>query len=226
MDGSPTWIQHNTAGAGGVVYGVQDGRIVQHGQPRIRILFLAANPAGTTHLALDTEAREITEKLRLARDRDTFEFVTRWAVRPADLLQQLNEQAPQIVHFSGHGAAAGEIVLSSADGRSQPVTADALARLFQVMKDNVRVVVLNACYSAVQAQAIARHIDHVVGMNKPIDDRSATVFAASFYSALAFGRSVAEAFDQGKIALMLHGMPDHDVPELITRPGAAPTDHW
>jgi CHAT domain-containing protein len=214
-------VHHN----GPTAYGTNSSAVqpsAPEAGPQIRILWLAANPLSTARLALDEEAREVTEKLRLARDREVFEFITRWAVRPADLLQHLNEHRPRVVHFSGHGDSAGMIALSAGEGNSRPVTTAALAEMFRIVRDEVRLVVLNACYSAVQAQAIGQHIDHVVGMLQPIDDRSAVIFAAAFYSALGFGRPVHEAFEQGKVALMLHGMPDHDVPNLLTRPGADP----
>jgi hypothetical protein len=50
---------------------------------KTRILLLAANPSSTPRLAVDEEAREINEKLRLAQNRDSFELITCWAVRPA-----------------------------------------------------------------------------------------------------------------------------------------------
>lgn len=229
-DLTPSWVQHNTAGPNSTVFAVQGGNLYRHNatgeswapgpQQRVRILFLAANPLATSRLALDEEAREITEKLRNSRDREAFDLITRWAVRPGDLLQHLNEHEPQIVHFSGHGSAGGEIVLSDG-GDSRPVRPAALTELFRIMKETVRVVVLNACWSVTQAQMIGQHIDHVVGMRQPINDRSATIFAASFYSALGFGRTVGAAFDQGRTSLLLHNMPDHDVPQLMSRSGAA-----
>jgi CHAT domain-containing protein len=186
----------------------------------IRILMLAANPGATPRLALDEEAREIEGQLRLSQDRDAFDLITCWAVRPDDLLQHFNRYRPQIVHVSGHGSAAGEIILSAGAGVEHRVSTEALAELFRIMKDDVRIVVLNACHSAVQAQAIGQHIDYIIGMRAPIGDRSATVFAAAFYSALGFRRTVQEAFEQATTALMLHGLPGHTIPELIVRPGA------
>src|SRR4051794_34439370 len=56
------------------------------------------------------------------------------------------------------------------------VSAFALNRLFGVLKDNIRVVVLNACYTRAQADAIADVIDCVIGMNAAIDDEAARVF--------------------------------------------------
>jgi hypothetical protein len=235
---TPQSVQNVSAiGQGSVASGAMHGNVVYHAPAastpaktrstgssdrRIRILMLAANPWPGAQLALGEEAREITEKLTLSRDRDDFDLVTRWAVRPADLLQSINEHRPHIVHFSGHGTQTGEIVLAAAGGGYQPVTPEALAAVFRATPDNTRLVLLNACYSAVQAQAIGRHIDFIVGMRAPIDDRSAAIFAAALYSALGFGRSVRQAFDQGVAALMLNGMPDHDVPQLHIRHEADP----
>lgn len=68
-----------------------------------KILFLAANPKGTSPLQLDREAREIGEELRRLHQDDRFSLEQRWAVRPRDIQQAMLEVSPQIVHFSGHG---------------------------------------------------------------------------------------------------------------------------
>ncbi|WP_283771185.1 hypothetical protein QQL38_13630 [Pseudomonas syringae] len=39
------------------------------------------------------------------------EFHTRWAVRPMDVFQAMNELKPTIVHFSGHGTTADTLVV-------------------------------------------------------------------------------------------------------------------
>jgi hypothetical protein len=230
--------QTNTANDGGTVYANQGtGNQIVNGDPtapsrdtagpptggdRIRVLMRAANPASTARLALDEEAREIGEKLRLARDRDMFELITQLAVRPTDLLRCLNEFRPRIVHFSGHGDRAGQIVLSAGGGSGQPVDAPALAELFRVMRQDIRVVVLSACHSGPQARAIGAHIDYVVGMRATVYDGAATVFAAEFYSALGFQRTIPEAFEQAVVAVRVHGLRGYDMPELIARPGADP----
>ena len=188
----------------------------------IKVLFLSSNPEGTPALKLDEEARLITQKIRASEYRDVLKLETLWAVRPDDLLQALNEHKPQIVHFSGHGSESGEIVLMDNNRQAKPVSAEALKMLFTTLKDNIRVVVLNACYSEIQAQAIAEVIDCVVGMSTAIGDEAAIVFAASFYRAIGFGRSIKEAFDQGKTAIMLEGIPESSTPQLLIRKGVDP----
>src|SRR4051794_33165812 len=186
---------------------------------KVKVLFLAANPAGTQRLQLDEEIRQITEKIRASQYRDSLELVSRWAVRPDDLMQALLEVKPHVVHFSGHGSSAQELILLDDQGHPKPVSKAALASLFRTLKDNVRVVVLNACYSRPQAEALAQTIDCTIGMNRAIGDEAAIVFAASFYRAIGFGRSVQDAFELGKAALLLEGIPEDQTPELLTHPG-------
>jgi class 3 adenylate cyclase len=188
---------------------------------RIKVLFLAANPVGTPALRLDEEIREIQAKLRAAEHRD-LELISRMAVGPDDLQQALLEHRPHVVHFSGHGSRAEKIALEAGDGTAKPVSKTALVRLFQVLKDNVRVILLNACYSRPQAEAITQVIDCAIGMNEAIGDRAAITFAASFYRALGFGRSVKEAFELGRAALLLEDSPEANTPELLIRSGVDP----
>jgi hypothetical protein len=186
---------------------------------KIKVLFLAANPAGTVLLKLDEEIRQITAKVRAAAYRDSLELVSRWAVRPDDMLQALLEVKPDVVHFSGHGSDAAELVLLNEQGRPKRVSKQALVHLFRTLKDNIRLVVLNACYSRPQAEAIAGIIDCTIGMNRAIKDKAAIVFAGSFYRAIGFGCSIQESFDLGKAALLLEGIPGTTTPELLVRKG-------
>jgi hypothetical protein len=189
---------------------------------KIKILFLSANPTDQNRLSLDEEYRAITEKIRASEYRDSVELISAWAVRAADLLQSLNQYKPQIVHFCGHGSRSGQLILVDSDGTSNPVSAVAIKELFRIFKDNIHVVLLNACYSRFQAEAIKEVIDCVIGMNAKIDDRKAITFAASFYGAIGFGHSVKGSFEQGKAALLLDGISEADTPELLVKPNVDP----
>lgn len=187
-----------------------------------KIVLFASNPQGTGQLALDKEVREIEAKIRAAGYRDPLRLISKSAVRPDDLLQALNEHRPQIVHFSGHGSDREEILLADDQGNIKPVGNRALGALFRTMKDNVRLVLLNACFSQPQAQTIIQHIDCAIGMSKAIGDNAAITFAASFYRALGFGGSINEAFEQGRTALLLEGIPEEETPLLLVRTGVDP----
>lgn len=191
--------------------------ICEESQKIIKILFLASNPTDTTRLRIDKEFRVIDQVLRQSEYRNKFDIKQHWAVRVIDLQSYLLRYKPDIVHFSGHGHPSSEIVLEDNLGNSHPVSVRALSQLFSILKDNIKCVVLNACYSEQQAQAITEHIDCVIGMSKAIVDKAAISFAAAFYQALGFGRDVKTAFDLGCVQLELENLEEQDTPKLIAR---------
>jgi AAA-like domain/CHAT domain len=208
--------------------------------PIKKILILAANPIDSVRLSLEREVSEIRTTLQLSKNRDRFEIAARGSVRPNELQQYLYDLQPQIVHFSGHGL--GSLIadneqLSSRkftpildddlqpqglmfeddNGRSKVVSGVALANLFDLFRDQVVCVVLNACYSAQQAQEIVKYIPYVVGMNRAIGDLAARKFSQGFYRAIWDNRSIEEAFLSGKNAIELDGIPEDLTPVLLKR---------
>lgn len=188
----------------------------------MRVLVLSANPTTTNVVLLDEEFRAIEQNIRLSEYRNRLDVVSKWAVRPDDLQLALLQHKPTIVHFSGHGSGSPGIVLhGDVPGTDSVVTGDALMHLFATLKRNIRMVVLNACESAEQAEAIIKVVDFVVGMGAAIDDDSARKFAGSFYLGIASGESVKTAFQLGISAVKLHGLPDDNVPRLYVRVGVS-----
>ena len=89
----------------------------------------------------------------------------------------------------------------------------ALANLFKRFADRgLECVVLNSCYSEVQANAIAENIDFVVGMNSAIGDGAAIKFAVGFYDELGAGWSYEDAYNGGCDAIALQGIPEEHTP--------------
>jgi hypothetical protein len=192
------------------------------------ILFLAANPTGTDPLALGEEARSIQVELERSGYRDCFALETRWAAQPLDLLRELRKLKPTVVHFSGHGGPPTGtdghepqrgLFFQGPDGRAQVVTAQALRETFGAAGSSVKPVVLSACYSDMQAEALRAHVDCVVGMSGAIVGGATRNFAIGFYGGLGERESVAAAFRQGRAAISLEGLRDTDRPQLRVRDG-------
>lgn len=134
----------------------------------ITVLFFATNPKGTSQLRLDEEARSIQEMIRKSEHRDSISFVTRWAVRPLDILQAINEINPDVIHFSGHGAVSGDLILENTDGSPKPVTKEAITQTIMSSSDKIHLLFFNACFSYEQAQEIVQHVDAAIGMTTSI----------------------------------------------------------
>jgi hypothetical protein len=192
---------------------------LQNPPDQITVLFLASNPLDQQQLRLDEEVRSISEMIRKSEHRDAVRLESRWAVRPLDVLQAINESRPRIVHFSGHGSDEDEIVFQDNSGNAKLVTKEAIVQTMAAGSDDIQLVFFNTCYSRGQAEAVVEHVPAAIGMNTSIGDDAARVFAAQFYSALGFGHSIGRAFQQAKAALMLESIAEEDTPELFVASG-------
>ncbi len=181
----------------------------------IKILLLSAQPRNLNPLRLDEEKRDIEQGLERSKERDRFALVKKEAVRQRDFRRAMLDEKPQIVHFSGHGGGERGLALEDESGNMATVSAEALTTLFRLFK-SVDCVVLNACYSEVQAEAIKQAIPYVVGMNDRIGDRAAIEFAVAFYDALGAGEDVPYAFDYACAAIELASLPESHKPVLLT----------
>lgn len=180
------------------------------------ILVLASNPRGTTVLDLSREIRGIEEGLRRSQNRDQFKIEICVAVRPIDLRRAIMEIKPQIVHFCGHGEGNLGLCLENDNGKPQLVSTTALSDLFRICANAVECVVINSCYSEVQAQAIAKYINYVIGMNRAVKDDAAIKFAVGFYDGIGAGDSIERSFETGKLAVLLEIAPDSSSVRKLT----------
>ncbi|MDC0745316.1 DUF427 domain-containing protein [Polyangium sp. rjm3] len=206
----------------------------------MRILFLGANGIDTSRLQIGAEFRDVQVEIERARASREIEVHVELAVTPVDLNRLLLDYEPDVVHFSGHGTLVrvgrplrsggarefeppdegstmqSALLLETRGGLSAPVSTEALARLFGLLRTQ-RCVVLNACFSSAEASALAAHVDCLIGMRRAIDDESALVFAVGFYQAIARGQTVKAAFDLGCSLISTCGLPGADVPQLRGR---------
>ncbi|MDX2133254.1 MAG: transporter substrate-binding domain-containing protein [Saprospiraceae bacterium] len=168
-----------------------------------RILFVSANPIGTSQLRLNKEFSEIKKCLEKAKS-GMFLLQTSLSATPRDIRSDLLTFKPHIVHFSGHGSKTDGIYLENEYGKMQYTTTEALTGLFLLFSEQVECVLLNACYSEEQGRAISAHIDLVIGMNDEINDKSAIEYSKGFYDALVVGETIEVAHQHGCNAILMH----------------------
>ena len=148
--------------------------------------------------------------LQMTQYSDQFDLVSRHGISTNRIQRLLLRFDPQIVHFSGHGSKSGALIFQDDHGLSEKATPAALESLFKSIGGTIRCVVLNACYSHIQAKGMVKYVDCVIGMSAEIRDDAASVFASSFYQALGYGKSVRQAFDLGLNQIQLSNIPQLD----------------
>ena len=182
-----------------------------------RILYVAANPAGTDELQLAEEAAQIAKQIKANVMEVVPSLATTWDL----LIKSLAEVQPHVLHFSGHGAPAGQILLEK-NGQPHPINGEILAKLFAIRSDRLKLVVLNACFTTSIAKAIKKHVDCTIGTTNAVPDPVAVIFAADLYFHLSRGHSVQAAIDYAKIHLEGEGNPNHAIFDCEYAPGVDP----
>ena len=104
------------------------------------------------------------------------------------------------------------------------VSLSSIIQAMSVANEDLRLVFFNTCFSNNQALNVVKYIDAAIGMQTSISDDAATIFSASFYSAIGFGLSVEKSFNQAKASLMLEGIKEEDTPQLFVKDGLDPKE--
>ncbi|MEM9594536.1 MAG: carboxypeptidase regulatory-like domain-containing protein [Acidobacteriota bacterium] len=183
------------------------------------ILVLAASPVDTEPLRLGAEIAAVEAAIRSSRFAGALRVRSLTAPNRESVRRALLEHRPVLVHFAGHGTPEG-LVFETEDGHPEVVAGDVLRDLFGHFTPSLRCVVLNACYSEVQARAISRTVDFVVGMPPTLDDPAALAYVRAFYDAIGAGEGVAEAVQLYRLDRRWAGTPERAA--LLEREGADP----
>ncbi|MGW5209814.1 hypothetical protein ACWEQO_01015 [Streptomyces sp. NPDC004051] len=181
----------------------------------LRVLMLGAAAGGDLRIA--REQARIRAAVERALHRDLLELDARPAATADHLLDGLTRFKPHVVHFSGHSAE--DLVVFEQDvdhfHDGAVVSAGAFARAIAAVDEQPLLVLLNSCDSAPQAARLVDTVPLAIGMSASIGDIDAITYAARFYAAVADGQSIRSAHAQGRVAIEMAGLLDHDLPTLF-----------
>jgi hypothetical protein len=187
----------------------------------LNVLYLMANPDKDSAVRVDAEMRQVLEAVRGSKLRDNVKIHQSPAADLDSIISGLNDHAPRVVHFSGHGYNGG-IAVDHAQvqrPRRKVITFDLLGKAFASIDSPPDVIILNACKSAGARKALLPSAKAIIVMNDSISDVAATAFAAKFYAAIASGQSLKSAFRQGKLAVEAVSINEVNIPELVAAKG-------
>lgn len=155
------------------------------------------------------------------------------------LREELRADAVHVLHFMGHGdldpeRGEGVLLLEGEGGWPTPVTASRLMEAVGDSLSSLRLVVLNACQTAVALPGIPtsgiatgiveRGVGAVVAMRHPISDGAALAFSEGLYRSLASEDDVDEAVRAGRreIEKRDRASAEWAIPALFLRSSGGP----
>jgi hypothetical protein len=187
----------------------------------MKILFVASNPDAAVSLDLEREITHLQQRLSLILPSHApleLRFLPHLEVD--QLLDELRERPPDVLHLSAHGAPDGTQLSDS--GQDLWVTDQQVVKLLKALPQRPRLVCLNACNSALVASALTDEaVDYAVGTTIPLPNRSAIRSVSTLYEWLARGHTLRAAFDAaGAVLDALERQPN--TLSLYNRKGANP----
>jgi Effector-associated domain 11 len=152
-------------------------------EPKKVILFIAANPSGKNETNSTLERQTLTDAHNQSSLREQYMVIDHFASNISDLLRLLKKHKPSIVHLCMHGAKDG-MYFENADGSVDLVAAEVLASFFELLnmrEKSIKCVILNACNSDSQAEAVNQYVDYTVGMKGAIPPAVGIEYTKGFY---------------------------------------------
>ncbi len=197
------------------------------------ILFVAANPSKNAKINLRVEHSTISEELE---ENIHFSFLSKMATSLKELNMAVVEKKPSILHFAGHGIPidpakqellrlgfkinddTGLVFHTSDKNDFDVLNTEKSEQTFRDLKaivPNLKMVILNACYSQKQAMAISKNGIYTIGTNNKIKDDAAIAFAQGFYWRYAKTKDIKKATQFGILQANNELDSDTDANSLI-----------
>lgn len=153
-----------------------------------------------------------------------------------EIEERLQDGKHDILHITAHGSLAGKhgvLILETEGGKEVQITGAVLAK---ALNPAPKIVVLCSCFSASKkpellpaAEALRKAgIESVIGMKKAISHEAAIVFNREFLTALCQDKTIKEAFQTGKDAILKEeeqrlqrgeikeALKEYEIPQLLS----------
>ena len=163
------------------------------------IIILSFANSETDHLRLlKRESRIINNRLASLHDKGFIEVYDEESLTNPELASIINRfhERLRIFHYAGH-ASGNKLFLEEGDA-----LADGLAKLFELISENLVCLFLNGCSTLGQVKRLLElGIKSVIATAVPIADSTAVEFSDKFYEALASHKSIKDAFEFASAAI-------------------------
>ena len=184
----------------------------------VRLLFVISCPRSQEQIDLQEELRQVRLEFEAGPHRAHFTHEMITAATYKDLRVALGRHKPHILHIACHATPEAKLVLSNGQGDQDLIAAEVFVGLLEEFKQDLRLVVLNACHSAAITRQILPVVDLAVGMRGAVQDSGAIGFSAVFYERIAAGDAVEQAFRLAVNELRRRAI-GADLPELLPAEG-------
>ncbi len=166
-----------------------------------RVLYLGFQPEDADDLGIDAELDAIQSRLAHASGSNDLELIQRQDVDVEDLPTLLAQIQPEVLHIASHGQDGGRLFLRSR-GRYRAIDPVDVQTILAGASPQLRLVVLNACYSEPLATALSAQGRFAIGSTRRVPSENASSFAGVLYGLIAEGKDLKMAHSEAMAAAM------------------------
>ncbi|HEY9670118.1 MAG TPA: tetratricopeptide repeat protein [Waterburya sp.] len=214
-----TQVGSNSTNIIGGVHYHSPGDKSQEKPPVKKILMLSANPENPETVRRTKETKVIRDALKRAKHGALYDLHNGLDINAAELSQELITIEPYLIHISGYENGIEGLILEDNLGITTFKNPEKLiSELFRLHSNSIKCIILNGCYSDVQARELVQHIEFVIGINQDLEDIKVIKFLNEFYFYLGSGRTIRDSYDAGCICLRRTGLEDINLlPTLLDK---------
>ncbi|MGC1396185.1 MAG: tetratricopeptide repeat-containing serine protease family protein [Coleofasciculaceae cyanobacterium] len=200
------------------------------------ILMLSANPKNPKTERRKKEIEKITNALGRAtlKRREKHKNPTlfdephdKLDIKADKLDEELSAIKPWIIQISGSANGIEGLTRESDSGRATSKTPEkSIADLFEFHAKSVQCIILNGCYSDVQAREIVQYIDFVIGINQDLEESKVLKFLDDFYFYIGSERTIIDSYQRSCHHLNGTGIQNKLMPILLDKSNEKQHRDW
>ncbi|MCG9889587.1 MAG: tetratricopeptide repeat-containing serine protease family protein [Thermosynechococcaceae cyanobacterium MS004] len=185
----------NTIFNGGTHFHGSD--VAQVKQVSRTILILPSNPKKIEHAIWKQNHKEIRDALRRAKNGKQFYLEERSDISASELSQELSAIEPYIINIFGRDSGIEKLAIEENPEKNslqEPRKSKLIAELLQLHNRSIKCIVMNRCYSEIQAKEIVQYVDFLIGVSDELEDSKSSIFIEEFYYQLGCDRTIRDAY--------------------------------
>ena len=189
----------------------------------LKILYAGSKKSST--LDLENSYQTLSKSLKTFIAKDIVRFSKSLSINTSNIFDILLKQKPHIFHFSGKQDG-GDIRITDENNHVTTISDIELAGFLTSFGDNIKLAIIDTCYSYNCAKSISDVVDFSIGVKDSIYDVDADKYFKVFYNALCSGFSIKDSIGQASASLKFKGTPSKEIPVLFCKKNADPSKSY
>lgn len=187
---------NETTSTNGIVTDIEVGKYFKE----IVILFIAAETDRDNLINIEEDLQCIKDSVA---ENTRIKVESCLNEKPTKIAEAISILHPCVLHLDGHGSPGEFYMMGDEGSKPEGVPPESLSKLFESMKDELRLAIFDFCTSHFHADIAINYIEFAIGTLDAVNIEVARTFMGQFYKSYAHNNSLSQSFLQAQSAVQL-----------------------